>query len=79
MMRVHMSQDTSRSPATASAGSGQSGQAGQQGDAVENLLHETRKFPSCPEFAADAVVKATEYEEAAADQPAFWAKQALSC
>jgi acetyl-CoA synthetase len=73
---VHMSQDTSSSTTTASAGSGQSGQAGQQGDAFENLLHETRTFPPTPEFAADAVVKASEYEEAAADRPAFWAKQA---
>ena len=67
---VHMSQDTPSSTATVSAGSAQ------QGDAFENLLHETRNFPPTPEFAANAVITAEEYQEADADRPAFWARQA---
>ena len=47
-----------------------------QRDAFENLSHENRKFAPSPEFAANAVVTAAEYAEAAADRPAFWAKQA---
>ena len=47
-----------------------------QPDSPENLLHENRKFPPSPEFAANAVATADEYKEAEADRPAFWAKQA---
>lgn len=47
-----------------------------QSDALENLLHENRRFPPSPEFAAAAVAQPGIYEEAAADRPAFWAKQA---
>jgi acetyl-CoA synthetase len=47
-----------------------------QGDAFENLSQENRKFAPSPEFAANAVVTATDYAEADADRPAFWAKQA---
>ncbi|WP_395405278.1 acetate--CoA ligase [Arthrobacter sp. UC242_113] len=64
-----MSQDTPGSTATAATTS-------QQGDALENLLHENRKFAPSEEFAANAVVGADVYAEAAADRPAFWAKQA---
>ena len=69
-----MSQDTPSSTATVPSASAQP--ADQQGDAFANLLHETRAFPPTPEFAANAVVTASEYEEADADRPAFWAKQA---
>jgi len=48
----------------------------QQGDALENLLHENRRFPPSEEFAAGAVAKTGIYAEADADRPAFWAKQA---
>ena len=46
------------------------------GDALENLLTENRQFPPSADFAANAVVKAGEYEAANADRPAFWGKQA---
>lgn len=64
-----MSQDTPGSTATAST-------ASQQGDALENLLHENRKFAPSEDFVANAVVGAEVYAEANADRPAFWAKQA---
>ncbi|MDF9752944.1 acetate--CoA ligase [Arthrobacter sp. ES3-54] len=48
----------------------------QAGDAFENLSQENRRFAPSAEFAANAVVTAGEYAEAAADRPAFWAKQA---
>ena len=49
--------------------------------AIESVLHEERVFPPPPEFSASAHIKSFEeyeklYEEAAADVPAFWAKQA---
>ncbi|MCC9196975.1 acetate--CoA ligase [Arthrobacter sp. zg-Y820] len=50
----------------------------QHGDALENLLHEDRSFPPSPEFAANAVAKPSLYEEAAAEGPEFWARQARS-
>ncbi|MET1152662.1 acetate--CoA ligase [Arthrobacter sp.] len=46
------------------------------GDALENLLHENRKFAPSAEFAEAAVAKPGIYAEAEADRPAFWAKQA---
>ncbi|MCU6478928.1 acetyl-CoA synthetase [Arthrobacter silviterrae] len=46
------------------------------GDALENLLTENRQFPPSADFAANAVVKAGEYEAANADRAAFWGKQA---
>ncbi|MGM0928446.1 MAG: acetate--CoA ligase [Actinomycetota bacterium] len=46
------------------------------GDALENLLHENRKFAPSAEFAEAAVAKPDVYAEAEADRPAFWAKQA---
>ena len=70
-----MSQDTTGSTATAAASTPQNGPAPHV-EALENLLHENRKFPPSPEFAANAVASADEYKEAEADRPAFWAKQA---
>ncbi|MFJ4209757.1 acetate--CoA ligase [Paenarthrobacter sp. NPDC089675] len=69
-----MSQDTTGSTATAAATNAGSGQPSHE--ALENLLHENRKFAPSAEFAADAVVAADEYAKADADRPAFWAKQA---
>ena len=51
--------------------------------AIESTLSENRLFPPSPEFAENAHIKSfAEYEElyaeAAADVPAFWAKQAES-
>src|SRR4051794_11525625 len=75
MMRFTMSQDTTGSTTTAAASTPQNGPAPHV-EALENLLHENRKFPPSPEFAANAVATADEYKEAVADRPAFWAKQA---
>ncbi|GAB2604746.1 acetate--CoA ligase [Pseudactinotalea suaedae] len=44
--------------------------------ALENLLHETRRFPPSEEFAAQANAGPELYQEAAADRLEFWAKQA---
>jgi acetyl-CoA synthetase len=46
------------------------------GATLENLSYESRSFPPSAAFAAAANVKADAYAEAAADRPAFWAKQA---
>jgi acetyl-CoA synthetase len=46
------------------------------GDALENLSTENRHFPPSAEFAANAVIKAGEYEAANADHAAYWGKQA---
>ena len=43
---------------------------------LENLSYESRTFPPPAAFAANANVTADAYAEAAADRPAFWAKQA---
>ncbi|GAA0524421.1 acetate--CoA ligase [Paractinoplanes ferrugineus] len=43
---------------------------------LENLYSETRTFPPPEQLAADANVKAADYEEAAGDRLAYWAKQA---
>ena len=45
-------------------------------EALENLLHEDRRFPPPPDLAANANVTAATYEQAAADPEAFWAEQA---
>ena len=45
-------------------------------DTLENLLHEERRFPPSPEFAAQAVAKAELYDQAAADRLAYWDQQA---
>ncbi|MFB2555225.1 acetate--CoA ligase [Herbiconiux liangxiaofengii] len=42
---------------------------------IDNLLHETRRFPPAPEFAANAVATAELYRQAD-DPEAFWATQA---
>ncbi|NQD90449.1 acetate--CoA ligase [Paenarthrobacter sp. CM16] len=70
-----MSQDTTGSTATAAASTAQNGPAAHV-EALENLLHENRKFAPSAEFAANAVTSADAYAEAEADRPAFWAKQA---
>lgn len=51
--------------------------------AIESILNETRLFPPPPDLAKRAHIKSFEeyeklYAEAAADLPAFWAKQAES-
>ena len=51
--------------------------------AIESVLNEDRVFPPPADFAANAHIKSFEeyeriYSEAAADVPAFWAKQAES-
>lgn len=46
--------------------------------ALENLLHEERKFPPSPEFTAQANAKPGIHEEAATDYKAFWLSQALN-
>ncbi|MFS2089257.1 acetate--CoA ligase [Paenarthrobacter nicotinovorans] len=70
-----MSQDTTGSTATAAASSAHNGQAPHV-EALENLLHENRKFAPSEEFASNAITSADAYKEAEADRPAFWAKQA---
>ncbi|PPH09777.1 acetate--CoA ligase [Rathayibacter sp. AY1C1] len=42
-------------------------------NAIDNLLHETRRFPPPADLAAGAVATAALYDEAAADRLAFWA------
>ncbi|NYD77252.1 acetyl-CoA synthetase [Arthrobacter cupressi] len=68
---VHMSQDAKESTATAAPATDDG-----NGDALENLLHENRKFAPSAEFAANAIVDAGDYADAAQDRPAFWANQA---
>lgn len=68
-----MSQDTTGSTATAAASTAQNGA---HVEALENLLHENRKFAPSADFAANSVTNADAYKEAEADRPAFWAKQA---
>ncbi len=43
---------------------------------IENLMHETRRFPPTPEFKAQAVAKPELYSQAENDRLAFWAEQA---
>jgi acetyl-CoA synthetase len=45
-------------------------------DALDNLLHEDRRFPPPADLAAQANVTEETYAEAAADFEGFWAKQA---
>jgi acetyl-CoA synthetase len=47
-----------------------------QGQALDNLLTESRTFPPSDEFATQANAQPELYEEAKADREAFWAKQA---
>jgi acetyl-CoA synthetase len=50
--------------------------ANDPGPTLENLSYESRQFPPSAKFAENANVTADAYAEAAADRPAFWAKQA---
>ncbi len=43
---------------------------------IDSLLHEDRRFPPSPEFAATAVAKPELYDEARADRLEFWADRA---
>ncbi len=43
---------------------------------IDSLLHEDRRFPPSPEFAAAAVAKPELYDDAQADRLAFWADRA---
>ncbi|UTT61480.1 acetate--CoA ligase [Microcella humidisoli] len=43
---------------------------------IDSLLHEDRRFPPSPEFAAAAVAKPELYDEARADRLEFWADRA---
>jgi acetyl-CoA synthetase len=45
-------------------------------ETLSNLLHEERRFPPAPEFAAAAVAQPDLYEKAGADRLAFWDEQA---
>jgi acetyl-CoA synthetase len=42
---------------------------------IDNLLHEDRRFPPSPQFAATAIAQPHLYEAAASDRLAFWADQ----
>ena len=43
---------------------------------IDHLLHESRRFPPSPEFAASSVATEALYTDAAADRLGFWAEQA---
>jgi acetyl-CoA synthetase len=45
-------------------------------DTIDNLLHESRRFPPTDEFSANAVATPDLYERASADRLGFWAEQA---
>jgi acetyl-CoA synthetase len=45
-------------------------------ETLENLSSETRQFPPPAELAANANVRARDYEDARTDPPAYWATQA---
>ena len=45
-------------------------------DALENLLHEDRRFPPSKEFAANAVATESLYTQAKSEGTEFWARQA---
>jgi acetyl-CoA synthetase len=44
-------------------------------NSIDNLLHEDRRFPPDPAFAATAIAQPALYAEASADRLAFWADQ----
>ncbi len=44
-------------------------------NSIDNLLHEERRFPPSPEFAATAIARPDLYERAREDRLAFWADQ----
>jgi acetyl-CoA synthetase len=43
---------------------------------IDSLLHEDRRFPPSPEFAAKAIAQSGIYEQAQSDRLGFWADQA---
>jgi acetyl-CoA synthetase len=43
---------------------------------IEDLLHESRRFPPSPEFVAQAIAKPELYQQAETDRLGFWADQA---
>ncbi|MGX5680870.1 acetate--CoA ligase [Schumannella luteola] len=45
-------------------------------NSIDSLLHEERRFPPSPAFAADAIASPGLYDEAKADRLAFWADRA---
>ena len=45
-------------------------------NSIDSLLHETRRFPPTPEFAANAVARQGLYDAAKADHLGFWGDQA---
>jgi acetyl-CoA synthetase len=45
---------------------------------IDNLMHESRRFPPSDDFVRGAVATRELYDEAAADPDAFWAEQAKS-
>ncbi|CAN5131353.1 acetate--CoA ligase [soil metagenome] len=45
-------------------------------NSIDSLLHENRRFPPTPDFAADAIAKPALYDEAKADRVGFWGDQA---
>ncbi|HEY0248391.1 MAG TPA: acetate--CoA ligase [Gryllotalpicola sp.] len=47
-------------------------------DTIDNLLHESRRFPPSEEFSANAVATPDLYDHAKADRLAFWADQSRS-
>jgi acetyl-CoA synthetase len=48
----------------------------QESETIENLLHEQRRFPPEAGFTAQANATSSDYDEAARDRRAFWARQA---
>src|ERR1039458_7154947 len=48
----------------------------QGGEALSALLHENRRFPPPPEFAAQANAQPGIYDEVAVDREAWWAAEA---
>ena len=48
----------------------------EENENLSNLMHEERRFPPSPEFAAQANLGADAYDEAAQDRLAFWERQA---
>lgn len=44
-------------------------------NSIDNLLHEKRRFPPTPEFAAAAIAQPDLYDAAASDRLGFWADQ----
>jgi acetyl-CoA synthetase len=45
-------------------------------NSIDSLLHESRRFPPTPEFAASAIAKPSIYDEAKSDRLGFWADRA---